>query len=52
MGHFIDAESIRKALKVLNLTITSTTVMKVTTTRYYYKIFCLEKLRFNSCKRA
>ena len=40
-GHFMDAASPRKHLKIYNLTTTNATLMKLTTIMYLYKTFNL-----------
>ena len=40
-GHFMDAASPRKHLKFYNLTSANTTLMKLTTIMYLYKMFNL-----------
>ena len=42
-GHFMDAASPRKHLKIYNLTATNATLMKLTTIMYLHKIFNLTK---------
>ena len=41
--HFMDAESVRKALKVFNLTTTNAILMKLTTKMYLNKVFHFPK---------
>ena len=40
-GHFMDAASPRKHLKIYNLTTANATLMKLTTIMYLYKMFNL-----------
>ena len=42
-GHFMDAASPRKHLKIYNLTATNATLMKLTTIMYHHKTFNLAK---------
>ena len=42
-GHFMDAASPRKHLKIYNLTATNATLMKLTTIMYLHKAFNLAK---------
>ena len=44
-GHFIDAESIQKALKIFTFTTTNATLMKLITDIYLNKVFHLAKFR-------
>ena len=41
--HFMDAELVRKTLKIFNLTTTYAILMKLTIVMYFYKIFVLAK---------
>ena len=45
MGHFVDAESVRKTLKIFNLPTTNAILMKLTTIKYLHKTFHLEKIK-------
>ena len=43
MDHFIDAESVRKTLKIHNLTTTNAILIKLTTIMYLHKTFDFAK---------
>ena len=43
MGHFMDAELLRKTLKIFNLTTTNAILMKLSTIMHLNKIFKLAK---------
>ena len=44
-GHFVDSESIRKTLKIFNLTTTNATLMKLTTIMYLHECVNRKALR-------
>ena len=44
-GHFVDAESVRKALKIFNLTTTNAILMKLTTIMYLHESVNRKALR-------
>ena len=51
-GHFMNVESIQKALKIFNFATKNAILMKITTNIYLNKVFHLAESWCVECKRA